>query len=121
MYARVAAFTRLALLIAVLAPGASLGREQSFTLGGSSCREYIDDVTTDGALQGLYDAWLGGYIDVVNDQLPLPVDVAPDVAREWVTSYCRRHTADTYLTAAVRLVVRRENGRPSLFDAVARP
>jgi hypothetical protein len=82
-----------------------------FMLGGESCADYLSTVANDRSSQQLYDAWLSGYIEIAGEQLDGATtqlnDAEMDRARAWVHDYCARRGADTFLTAAVRLLTAR--------------
>jgi hypothetical protein len=93
-----------------------------FALGRELCSQYLTDVANDQSLQQLYDAWLSGYIRIVSNQFEgaetLIAETEMVGASAWVKDYCRRRAADSYLTAAVRLLAAHER-RPSV-DAIRR-
>jgi hypothetical protein len=103
-----------------LAPSSALAEtfegDPPFALGRESCGQYLSDVANDQSLQALYDAWLSGYITIVDEQFAGAVAgaVAPVAdgemagASAWVKNYCRQRADDSYLTAAVRLLAARE-------------
>jgi hypothetical protein len=123
------AFAILSFLIAgpsrALPPGTDMDGAP-FALGTESCADYLSDIATDQSLQLLYDAWLAGYMKVIQEQLP-GAATAPEIsgASAWIKNYCLHRSSDTYMTAAVRLLQakeRRQSGAlapPSLRVQVA--
>lgn len=83
-----------------------------FVLGGEACSDYLRTVAKDPSLQTLYDSWLAGYVKVATEELPGATELVQDAdiadARDWVKAYCGRRASDSFLTATVRFLEKKE-------------
>jgi hypothetical protein len=95
---------------AALSADGEVGAMQ-YGLGQESCRDYLADLATDRNMQQLYDAWLRGYIAVVNEQTPSSTNSTTetniDDASAWVHKYCERHAGASYSSAVFRFLAYR--------------
>ncbi len=83
-----------------------------FVIGGEACSDYLRSVAKDPSLQTLYDSWLAGYVKIATEELPVATELVEDAdmadARAWVKAYCSRRATDSFLTATVRFLEKKE-------------